>query len=210
MKSLQEFIVKSNFYDDRAKLLEEWAIRKEEEWKARASLPPKHLQKSDFELNEIIDAKLKTARESLVGKLMDRDGSSSKKYQDLTTADLRKLSEQLVVRLYLFNGKYPDFMPQMVRAIMEHPNMASADYSKVDSFCEMFELDWRGDRALANKKEFLATNPLYLTEKDKDNFTGYGHIGNFEVTAMLRQACVPFVEELTDKLLKAGSQKDGN
>lgn len=69
---------------------------------------------------------------------------------------------------------------------MEHPNLAKSDHSKINTFCVMFELDWRGDRALPNKKEFMATNPIYLTESDASNFEGYGTIGNFEASAMLR------------------------
>lgn len=210
MKSMDEFMEKTNRYDDRAKLLEEWVVRKEEEWKSRAALPPKHLQKSDFELNEIIDSKLKKARESLVAKLLEREeaqGSTKKEYLDLTTADLSKITEQLVIRLGLFNGEYPAFVPQLVRAVMEHPNLSRVEYSKISTFCQMFELDWRGDQALANKKEFLATNPVYVTEADRSNFEGYGSVGNFEVTAMLRQACVPYVAELTDQLLKKAAQR---
>jgi len=44
MKSMDEFIAKANSYDQRISLLEEWAVRKEEEYKSRAALPPKHLQ----------------------------------------------------------------------------------------------------------------------------------------------------------------------
>ena len=51
----------------------------------------------------------------------------------------------------------------------------------------MFELDWRADRKLDNKKEFLATHPVYT--KSESNIEGYGQIGNFEASAMLRVAC---------------------
>ena len=44
MKSMDEFIATANSYDQRISLLEEWAVRKEEEYKSRAALPPKHLQ----------------------------------------------------------------------------------------------------------------------------------------------------------------------
>lgn len=113
MKSMNEFIEKANVYDGRIKLLEEWAIRKEEEWKARSALPPKHLQKSDMELNKRIDSKLRVARESLVGKLLERDssGSTERQYKDLSSQDLGEITERLVVRLGLFNGTYPAFVP---------------------------------------------------------------------------------------------------
>ena len=158
----------------------------------------------------MVDSKLKKARESLVAKLLERDapGSTKKEYLDLTTADMSRIADQLVIRLGLFNGEYPAFVPQLVRAVIEHPNLPRADYSKINTFCQMFELDWRGDRALANKKELLATNPVYVADADRSNFEGYGAVGNFEATAMLRRACVPFVAELTDKLLKKAAQRE--
>ena len=78
-------------------------------------------------------------------------------------------------------------MPQAVKAILEHPNLTKSDYKKLDTFAKMFELDWRSDRKLENKKEFLATHPVYT--KNEPNIEGYGQIGNFEVSAMLRVAC---------------------
>jgi len=101
----------------------------------------------------------------------------------------------------LFNGDYPAFMPQAVKAVMEHPNTSQVDYEKLNTFTKMFELDWRGDRSLSNKDEFLASNPVYLKERDQSNFKLYGEIGNFEVTSMLRRACAPFVEPLVAKMI---------
>ena len=73
-------------------------------------------------------------------------------YKDLTTNELHKISESIAVRLNLFGGDYPAFMPQAVKAVMEHPNLAKTDRTKLDTFCKMFELDWRGDTALANRE----------------------------------------------------------
>jgi hypothetical protein len=91
-------------------------------------------------------------------------------------------------------------MPQAVKAVMEHPNLSRTDYATLDSFCRMFELDWRGDRSLDNKRQFLATNPVYLGEHDQTNFRKYGDIGNFEVTTLLRLACSPFIGKITGKM----------
>ena len=118
----------------------------------------------------------------------------------MTTRELNQISESISVRLNLFEGQYPSFMPQAVRAVMEHPNLSKSDYSKLDSFCRMFELDWRGDRSLNNKRQFLATNPVYLGETDQTNFRKYGGIGNFEVTTLLRLACSPFIDKITAKM----------
>ena len=104
------------------------------------------------------------------------------------------ISESLSVRMHLFKGEYPAFMPQAVKAVLEHPNLARADFEKLDAFSKMFELDWRADRSVPNKNQLLATHPIYLNEKDQSNFCRYGEIGNFEVSAMLRHACTPFVK----------------
>lgn len=99
-------------------------------------------------------------------------------------------------------------MPQLVKGVMEHPNLSQTDYTMMDTYCQMFELDWRGDRAMTNKKEFLATHPIYTAERDRPNFEGYGGLGEFEAAALLRQACTPFVADLTAKLMdKAKDRK---
>ena len=101
-------------------------------------------------------------------------------------------------------------MPQALRAVMEHPSLPRADYDKLDTFAKMFELDWRGDRTISGKKEPLASHPVYLTIQDRSNFARYGEIGNFELLGMLRQACVPFLEQLTDDLVKESQSSQGS
>lgn len=51
MKSMTEFIKVANLFDNRVKMLEEWVIRKEAEFKQRKTIPPKHLQLSDQEIH---------------------------------------------------------------------------------------------------------------------------------------------------------------
>lgn len=192
MQSMRDFIKKVNDYDNRSELLKEWFFRKEEEIKARVVIPHKSLRKTDEELYQSIDKKLKRAREQIVLKFVDSNHSSASplKYEDITQAQLNDVTEGLVSRLHLFNGEYPAFLPQAVRAVMEHPSLSRTDYSKLDTFCKMFELDWRGDRALSNRSEFLSSQPIYLNEKDQDNFVAFGEVGEYEITKMLRDACV--------------------
>jgi hypothetical protein len=128
---MRDFIKAANPYDDRQKLLEEWVVRKEQEIKSRVNLPPKAFQKSDEELFAYNDGKLKKAREQLVSKFLmtDEFGNKApqKAYGDLTTAELSQIAESLSVRLHLFKGEYPAFMPQAVKAVMEHPNISQSD-----------------------------------------------------------------------------------
>ena len=98
---------------------------------------------------------MKKARENLVSKFLVNDEfgnpANPKAYKHITSSELKMISESISVRLHLFKGQYPAFMPQAVKAIMEHPNLARADFDKLDAFAKMFELDWRGDRSVPNK-----------------------------------------------------------
>jgi hypothetical protein len=85
-----------------------------------------------------------------------------KAYGELTTRELHLLSESLCVRLNLFQQKYPAFLPQVVKAVMEHKNLANSDRYQMEAFCRLFEMDWRGDTALKNREEFMFSNPVYM------------------------------------------------
>jgi len=74
----------------------------------------------------MIDKSLKRARESLVSRFLVTDEFGNpieKEYKDLTSRELHLLTESLAVRFYLFNYEYPSFLPQAVKAILEHPNL---------------------------------------------------------------------------------------
>jgi len=210
MNSLKAFLHEVNNYDDRDALLQEWLYRKEKEIKSRKGVPTKAMQKPDYELFEVVDRRLKKARQQLVAKMLSNDefGASKPKkdYHDLTTREIGQIAEGLAVRLNLFDGNYPAFMPQAVKAVIEHPNLSNVDRQKLDTFSRMFELDWRGDRKTENKREYLGTNPVYL-DKDQTNFKGYGAVENFEANTLLRLACIPFVENLAQKMVAASNKK---
>lgn len=72
------------------------------------------------------------------------------------------LVESVAIRLHLFKRQYPVFMPHVVRAIMEHPNLANSDRYTMETYCTIFELDWKGDSALENREKFLMETPVYL------------------------------------------------
>mmetsp|Transcript_7400 Transcript_7400/g.12498 ORF Transcript_7400/g.12498 Transcript_7400/m.12498 type:complete len:144 (+) Transcript_7400:380-811(+) len=97
-------------------------------------------------------------------------------------------------------------MTQTVRALMEHPNLPQSDFYKVDAYCKLFQLDWRGDRSLENKKEFMATNPFYLHPRDRPNFVGATEIKPKSVIHDMKKACIPFIEPLTQRLFQMADQ----
>lgn len=119
-----------NTYDDRIKLIEKWIVRKEDEIKARVNRPPAHLKKTDQELFEEVDKPVRLAREKLVSRLLLADEHGNvieKNYKDLTSRELSIIVENLSIRFYLFNYDYPRFFPQVVKAVMDHPNLLESD-----------------------------------------------------------------------------------
>ena len=208
MASFKEFMAAANSYDDRVALVERWLIRKEDEYKARVQLPPAALKKTDQALHQLIDASQKQARESLAAKLLiaDEHGNpigTDKKYEELTAKELRSLTENLCLRMYLFNYDYPAFLPQVVRAVIEHPQVQRSDRDQLELYARLFELDWRGDRDFKNKQEFMATHPIYL---DGANLKSQGAVTDEVVKERLQRACAPYVEETAKRISQAASQ----
>lgn len=111
------------------------------------------------------------------------DAEAPKKYDDLTSLELHNLSESFAIRLHLFNYEYPRFLPQTVKGIMEHKNLNDVDRNLLEHYCRMFELDWRGDQQFSNKEEMLATNPVYVTGSNTNEF---GRINNEKASQMLK------------------------
>jgi hypothetical protein len=136
--------------------------------------------------------------------MLDKDSFGKQKknsgYDQLNSEELHLLTEAMVVRLNLFQRKYPAFLPQAVRAIMDHPNLQNSDRSTMETYCKMFELDWRGDRDFANKDEFLSTHPVYVDSRDKSKLGGA--LNEKVVRSMLRKACSEYLTDLTTKIMK--------
>lgn len=102
----------------------------------------------------MIDAPLKRARERMTARLLIQDEYGNpidKDYKDLTSRELHTLTENMCLRLYLFNYEYPAFVPQIIKAVREHPNLLKSDRDQLEIYCRMFEVDWRGDRSTLNK-----------------------------------------------------------
>jgi len=164
--------------------------------------PTAALQKADQVLNAQMDGPKRRARERLAAKLLiaDEFGTpiENKQYSDLTSRELHTLTENLCLRMYLFNYDYPAFLPQVVRAVFEHPSLLRSDHDQLDMYTRMFELDWRGDRAYLNRHEFMSTNPIYL---EGTNLKAYGEITDEVVKDKLQRACSPYVEEAARRLV---------
>ena len=73
----------------------------------------------------------------------------------------------------------------------------------MDAYCKLFELDWRGDTDLENREQFMMSNPVYLSHKDRTNLNdslGNEPVTNERVLKQIRQACQPFLPDLLMKM----------
>ncbi len=119
---------------------------------------------------------MKRARERIVSKLLIADeygNQIDKEYKDLSSKELHTLTENLCLRLYLFNYEYPAFLPHVFKAVREHPNLQKSDADQLELYSKMFELDWRRDSSYDNRNEFMSSNPIYL---EGTNLKSYGEI----------------------------------
>lgn len=112
-------------------------------------MPTPELAVSDNTIFTKNERDYKSARQKLLETVLDAPKSG---YAAVTKQQLHSLVESLAVRLHLFAGEYPVFLPHAVKAIMEHPQLSRTDRATLDAFCKMFELDWRGDHSLANRE----------------------------------------------------------
>jgi hypothetical protein len=214
MNSLEEFVSKINASEDRIDLVENWIVRKEQELTTRVNLPSPDLQRSDAELFDQIDAPLKQAREKLASQLLTHDERGNaiarKPYSQMTTHELHLLAENLSVRLNMFysskrgpSDRYPAYLPQVVKAIMEHPNLANSDKNLIDTYCYLFELDWRGDREMRNQDQFMATHPIYVP-----NSAQKPSLDNLSANKMMHNASLPFLPALTNKMFSIAKKSE--
>ena len=70
----------------------------------------------------------------------------------------------------------------------------------LDTYCKLFELDWRGDAALENREQFMMSNPVYLNANDKSSLASHGEITNERVLSQVKQACQPYLPSLLQKM----------
>jgi len=79
----------------------------------------------------------------------------NKEYKDLTSRELHIIAENLAVRMYMFNYDYPSFLPQAIQAIIEHPNAQQSDKDLLNTYCKLFELDWKGEKTQLKTEDLL-------------------------------------------------------
>jgi len=80
---------------------------------------------------------------------------------------------------------------------MEHPSLANSDRNTLETYCSLFELDWRGDKSIASQEKILCTNPVYMEPTSDDTPTT---IDAAEAIKMLNKAGVEYLGPLTKKM----------
>ena len=84
---------------------------------------------------------------------------------------------------------------------MEHSNLTRTDRETLDTYCKMFELDWRADHSIKNRDELMATNPIYLNPHDRSSLLLNGTISNDSVQNALSKASQPYIPALVQKIM---------
>lgn len=59
----------------------------------------------------------------------------------------------------------------------------------IDTYCRLFELDWRGDSDIDNREQFMMYKPIYMHQSDRPNLATYGEMNNDKVVTEIKRAC---------------------
>lgn len=160
--------------------------KKEREIRTRVYLPTGNL-KHFKELPAVLQNKTR----DIMGKVFD------KKYEDLTVDDLNEFTSGLCSRMMSFEGDFPNFMPHLVREIINHPNVHPIDRDHLESYSDLFEMKWRD-----NPEQPLWLSPIYMNDSRKDE----GDLEREKVVEKLRKAGIPYLEPIKQKIIEASNQ----
>lgn len=206
MKSFEEFFELANQFDDRNSLLERWIGRKDTDCELRVNLPTNEMKLSDFEIQKRTLKNERKAREMIVLNMLPQNSNIGEKwrktdYKQLSSRDLHQITEALSVRLHALDKEYPAFLPHAVLAIMEHPNLAKNDRYHLESYCKMFELDWRMDSHYTNLDQLLLKKPIYLNSQDRSNTLQTPDLDTNWAAEKLGQSQTPYLKDLANKFM---------
>ena len=121
MKSLEEFTKDSNSYDNRLEFLEKWIVRKEREMRERDKVLPANFHKTDGTVYKEKEEKEVLRRHKVLEQIARR------KYSEISKDALSHITSKLCKRLYLFDGEYPKFAIDLVKELLNHPNISTTD-----------------------------------------------------------------------------------
>lgn len=156
--------------------------KKEREIKTRIYLPREEL-KSNYYYAE----KLRDKTVEFMMKIFQ------KPYGDITQSDLNEFINGLCSRMMLFNGEFPKFLPYVIKEVVNHPNISVIDKEQLESYSDMFDIDWRDDIS----KPLLAS-PIYT----KDSRKVEDDMDVKSISEKMRNANIPYLEDLKKKVME--------
>lgn len=116
-----------------------------------------------------------------------------KKFNEITTEDLNEFVEGLCQRLIMFNGSFPNFLPHLVREIINHPNLNVMDKEQLESYCNMFEFEWKEN----------PDQPLWLSNiYTKDSRVIEDDLNEATISKKLQKAGIPYISNIKRKILE--------
>mmetsp|Transcript_30076 Transcript_30076/g.29577 ORF Transcript_30076/g.29577 Transcript_30076/m.29577 type:complete len:316 (+) Transcript_30076:378-1325(+) len=180
VKEFEDF--EFNKFDDRLDILERWFEKKEREIKTRIYLP-----KEDLNTNAFYASKLK---EKTVELMM---GMFGKSYGDISTQDLNQFIEGICSRMMLFDGDYPNFLPYIIKEVVNHPNISKIDKEHLESYSDMFDIRWRDDISKP-----LMISPIYTEDSRKVE----NDLDSASVSEKMRKANIPYIETLKRSVME--------
>ena len=117
-----------------------------------------------------------------------------KGYADISESDLNEFTSGMCERMMMFEGDFPNFLPYLIREVVNHPQINSIDKDQLESYCDMFDLRWRDD-----PEKPLLTSPVYTQDSRKLE----SDMDKVSASEKMRKACIPYIEELKNKMMNS-------
>ena len=156
--------------------------KKEKEIKTRLYLPDERML--DYSKYQ---QQLREKTIELISKVFSKD------YKEINDKDLNEFVEGLSQRMIMFNGSFPNFLPHLVREIVNHPNINIMDKEYLESYCKIFELEWK-----ENPDQPLWLSPIYT----KDSRVIEDDLNESSVSEKLQKAGIPYISAIKKKILE--------
>ena len=129
-------------------------------------------------------------REKTVELMMTVFGKS---YGDISEADLGEFTNGICSRMMLFDGDFPSFLPYVIREAVNHPNVSVLDKEQLETYSDMFDLQWRDDISKP-----LMINPIYT----KDSRKLENDLDEESISEKMRRANIPYLDNLTKRVME--------
>lgn len=116
-----------------------------------------------------------------------------KSYSEIQDQDLTEFVNGLCSRLMLFDGNFPSFLPYLVKEVVNHPNINAIAKDQLESYSDMFDLNWRED-----VEKPLIVSPIYTNDSREAN----DDLERENISEKMRNASIPYINNLKRKMME--------